>query len=320
MMLAEVLSNLDESKPLISLDAESEYLVNLRDLVDGQNFKAVGELNETLVGQGILDIRFLTYAVYSELSEDKLSGFSLLFENILKIFSVWENVGPEKRRDKYAKSSLMWLFKQMLLDLKTLEFEKNDKLDFWFSLVSFDELSDIRTKIASTRSVFSNQLDANTSDAVSAPITELLDWLKKYESKLPKLEVISEPIPEETVSEDSTDKAITGHGNGNGSGNLVISGGVHLEELQRKVDVFASVLAKGEILKAAIIVNDINGLLESFDARKYLPWIFGPYFTELSQHVNQVADYSDSSGTPQWLALTDLYTADLDLFLKVKID
>jgi hypothetical protein len=153
---------------------------------------------------------------------------------------------------------------------------------------------------------------------VLAPITELLDWLKKYESKLPKVEVISESIQEETVIEESTDKAITAHGNG--SGNLVISGGVHLEELQRKVDVFASVLAKGEILKAAIIVNDINGLLESFDARKYLPWIFGPYFTELSQHVNQVADYSDSSGTPQWLALTDLYTADLDLFLKVKID
>jgi hypothetical protein len=318
MMLAEILSNLDESKPLISLDAESEHLVNLRDLVDGQNFKAVAELNESLVEQGILDIRFLTYSVYSELSEDKLSGFSLLFENILKIFSVWENVGPEKRRDKYAKSSLVWLFKQIILDLKTLEFEKNDKLDFWFSLVSFDELSDIRTKIASTRSVFSNQLDANTSDAVLAPITELLDWLKKYESKLPKVEVISESIQEETVIEESTDKAITAHGNG--SGNLVISGGVHLEELQRKVDVFASVLAKGEILKAAIIVNDINGLLESFDARKYLPWIFGPYFTELSQHVNQVADYSDSSGTPQWLALTDLYTADLDLFLKVKID
>lgn len=316
MMLAEILSNLDESKPLISLDAESEHLVNLRDLVDGQNFKAVAELNESLVEQGILDIRFLTYAVYSELSEDKLSGFSLLFENILKIFSVWENVGPEKRRDKYAKSSLVWLFKQIILDLKTLEFEKNDKLDFWFSLVSFDELSDIRTKIASTRSVFSNQLDANTSDAVLAPITELFDWLKKYESKLPKVEVISESIQEETVIEESTDKAITGHANGN----LVISGGVHLEELQRKVDVFASVLAKGEILKAAIIVNDINGLLESFDARKYLPWIFGPYFTELSQHVNQVADYSDSSGTPQWLALTDLYTADLDLFLKVKID
>jgi hypothetical protein len=318
MMLAEILSNVDESKPLISLDAESEHLVNLRDLVDGQNFKAVAELNESLVEQGILDIRFLTYSVYSELSEDKLSGFSLLFENILKIFSVWENVGPEKRRDKYAKSSLVWLFKQIILDLKTLEFEKNDKLDFWFSLVSFDELSDIRTKIASTRSVFSNQLDANTSDAVLAPITELLDWLKKYESKLPKVEVISESIQEETVIEESTDKAITAHGNG--SGNLVISGGVHLEELQRKVDVFASVLAKGEILKAAIIVNDINGLLESFDARKYLPWIFGPYFTELSQHVNQVADYSDSSGTPQWLALTDLYTADLDLFLKVKID
>jgi hypothetical protein len=318
MMLAEILSNVDESKPLISLDAESEHLVNLRDLVDGQNFKAVAELNESLVEWGILDIRFLTYSVYSELSEDKLSGFSLLFENILKIFSVWENVGPEKRRDKYAKSSLVWLFKQIILDLKTLEFEKNDKLDFWFSLVSFDELSDIRTKIASTRSVFSNQLDANTSDAVLAPITELLDWLKKYESKLPKVEVISESIQEETVIEESTDKAITAHGNG--SGNLVISGGVHLEELQRKVDVFASVLAKGEILKAAIIVNDINGLLESFDARKYLPWIFGPYFTELSQHVNQVADYSDSSGTPQWLALTDLYTADLDLFLKVKLD
>jgi len=318
MMLAEILSNVDESKPLISLDAESEHLVNLRDLVDGQNFKAVAELNESLVEQGILDIRFLTYSVYSELSEDKLSGFSLLFENILKIFSVWENVGPEKRRDKYAKSSLVWLFKQIILDLKTLEFEKYDKLDFWFSLVSFDELSDIRTKIASTRSVFSNQLDANTSDAVLAPITELLDWLKKYESKLPKVEVISESIQEETVIEESTDKAITAPGNG--SGNLVISGGVHLEELQRKVDVFASVLAKGEILKAAIIVNDINGLLESFDARKYLPWIFGPYFTELSQHVNQVADYSDSSGTPQWLALTDLYTADLDLFLKVKID
>jgi hypothetical protein len=276
----------------------------------------VGELNESLVEQGILDIRFLTYSVYGELSDDKLSGFPLLFDNILKIFSVWENVGPEKRRDKYAKSSLVWLFKQILLDLKTLEFEKNDKLDFWFSLVSFDELSDIRTKIASTRTVFSNQLDANTSDAVLAPITELLDWLKKYESKLPKVDVISESIQEEAVIEDSTDKAITGHVNGN----LVISGGVHLEELQRKVDVFASVLAKGEILKAAIIVNDINGLLESFDARKYLPWIFGPYFTELSQHVNQVADYSGNSGTPQWLALTDLYTADLDLFLKVKID
>lgn len=322
MMLIERISALAEDTEIKYLTSDAPEFTELGGLVDAGDFASISTMNESLMEKGVYDIRFLIYALYHDLSEDRLTSLPLLVHSMMGILEKWPLIGPENKKDKYAKSSIVWMFRQFMVDLQTLELSSETALPLWHAEIDEDALGFIRDGLKQLRVWFAANFEFSLADAVQTPLTELSEWLKAYELAMPKPEA---DIPvEQSVSEsqnattdDRQNSPIEGRSGFNASNAF---GSRYLDELNSKIQTFQLLASRGEMLKAAIVVSDIAQILESFDARKYLPSLFSPYFETLAKNVYALTEMQEHSGSAHWIVLNDLYATDLEKFTELKID
>jgi hypothetical protein len=84
----------------------------------------------------------------------------------------------------------------------------------------------------------------------------------------------------------------------------------------RKLEVFATLVDRGDMSRAAIVAEDIKGSVERFDPRVYLPRLLTPHFRLLSAHIGEIAPHWEATASPAWQALEQLYQVDLEAFLE----
>lgn len=89
-----------------------------------------------------------------------------------------------------------------------------------------------------------------------------------------------------------------------------------LDELSRKLKVFEDLIGKNDYLKAAVVANDIERMIENFDPLNYFPKLFSRYFSLFAKHVAALTDEFEKKETLQVKALEKLYRTDLQLFLE----
>ncbi|MEY2699892.1 MAG: hypothetical protein RIQ52_647 [Pseudomonadota bacterium] len=333
MMLIEWIHAMTDDMMPSYLTSDAPEFSDLGGLVDAGDFAAISDMNESLMQKGIYDIRFMIYALYHDLAEDRFSSLSMMLETMLLMLERWPQLGPEKKRDKYAKSSIVWIFRQFMVDVRTLELSSETTLALWHAVMDAEALQVVRDQVTQLRRWFSTNLEASLADAVQAPLTEMTDWLSAYELALPRPEAAN--MADESGDQDGNvqdgddqrgDAALQGvsqtgkSSGGQTAGSAEVFGSRYLDELNRKIQTFQLLASRGEMLKAAIVVSDIAQILEAFDARKYLPTLFSPYFETLAQNVYGIAEMQEHNGSPHWLVLNDLYTTDLDKFTALKVD
>ena len=328
MMLIEWIHAMTDDMEPSYLTSDAPEFSDLGGLVDAGDFAAISAMNESLMQKGTYDIRFMIYALYHDLAEDRLSSLSMMLETMLLMLERWPQLGPEKKRDKYAKSSIVWIFRQFMVDVRTLELSSETTLAFWHAVMDAEALQAVRDLVTQLRRWFSTNMESSLADAVQAPLTEMTDWLSAYELAIPKSETAA--MADESGGQDGNDQdgdaatqsmAQAGKSSGGQTaGAAEVFGSRHLDELSRKIQTFQLLASRGEMLKAAIVVSDVAQTLESFDARKYLPSLFSPYFETLAQNVYAIAEMQEHNGSPHWHVLNDLYTTDLDKFTALKVD
>lgn len=321
MMLIEWISALAEDHESKYLTSDAPEFSELGGFVDAGDFASISSMNESLMEKGIYDIRFLIYALYHELSEDRLTSLPLLVQTMMAILGKWSLIGPENKKDKYAKSSIVWIFRQFMVDLQTLELSSETTLPLWHAEIDEEALGLIRDGFKQLRQWFSSNFESSLADAVQSPLTELTDWLKDYELAMPK----PEAIPDEQSTPESQNGANADQQNSLMDGRSVFNasntfGSRHLDELNSKIQTFQLLASRGEMLKAAIVVSDIAQILETFDARKYLPSLFSPYFETLAKNVYALTEMQEHSGSAHWVVLNDLYATDLEKFTELRVD
>jgi len=96
----------------------------------------------------------------------------------------------------------------------------------------------------------------------------------------------------------------------------VATGSPALAVLQVKLAGFQSLVARGELTKAAVVARDLSATLASFDPITYFPSMFAAYFRTLHQVIDELAPYLDTSDQPAWRALESYYRADLRAFIE----
>ncbi len=84
----------------------------------------------------------------------------------------------------------------------------------------------------------------------------------------------------------------------------------------RKLEVFAALVERGDMGRAAIVAEDIKGSVARFDPRVYLPRLLTPHFRLLSAHIGEIAPHWEATESPAWQALEQLYHVDLEAFLE----
>lgn len=313
-MLIDQLSSISEDSSPVSLDMGAEEINLMRALVDEGNYKGVWDLSLELAEKNIFDIRILIYGIYYETIDDKLASLLDFYKTVnVLLDTAWHAVGPEVKRDNYAKTSFSWLFKQNLIDLQTHEVEQGSTWQKWLANYTTSDINQIISASEATRSSLSASL-ADGAGASLEKITELNNWLKDFIKLLPIPEQSVEEAPikqDETaeVSEQAPSSAV----------GLGVTGSVHLDLLVQNMKVFERVIANGDLFKAAIVVTDINATLETFDPKLYFPDVFSQFYTTLVQHVNAITEVMEMQDSPQWTALNHLYHVDKNRFIDVEI-
>lgn len=84
----------------------------------------------------------------------------------------------------------------------------------------------------------------------------------------------------------------------------------------RKLEAFEALVKRGDMGKAAVVAQDIDACVQSFDPRVYLPKLFMPYFRLLSANIGSIAPHWHETDSAAWRALEQLYRVDLDAFLE----
>ncbi len=315
-MLIDLLSAIDESVEPISLDIGSDELSMMRAYVDEANYQGIYDLTLSLAEKNIYDVRMLSYAIYSETIEDKLATLENLYQTLnILLDSAWHAVGPEGKRDKYAKTSLPWIFKQILIDLQTLEIEAGPLWQSWITTYTPENVYSFISASEVTRSALSTVL-AEEAGTVLEKITELNNWFKDFIKLLPVPVQAEESVSLDTSTPSSEENTASSGSENRGIGT---TGSVHLDLLIQKMEVFERVVEKGDILKAAVVVMDINQALESFDPKLYFPDIFSRYYFLMVQNISTITEVMDLQDSPQWMALNQLYQVDKKGFIDVDL-
>lgn len=297
------------------LNSDSEELDRLRSYIDSNDYSSVLQLASELVDGNILDVRVLTYAIYAEIREDVLFGLPHLVESITVILNnVWDFIGPEEKKITYAKSGFTWLFKQMVIDLQTAELNGTGVWSNWLESLHVEDVDDMVAGLGSVRDLMFDRLD-KAATSVHEKITELTKWLAEFTLKLP-LPVMPE---EETIENDSAQQEQVTNVSSQNNSFLGVEGSYHLNLLIHKLELFQQVLADGDVLKAAIIVADVNEIMESFDPKLYLPGVFSGYFKAMINSATQIAEIMEMRDTPQWVVLNDLYRVDMEGFREINV-
>jgi hypothetical protein len=297
------------------LTSDSEELDRLRTYIDSSDYPSVLRLASELVDRNILDVRVLTYAMYAEIREDVLLGLPNLVESISVVLgSVWEFAGPEEKKITYAKSGFTWLFKQILIDLQTAELNGAGIWSSWLDTLHVADVDDLVAGVGSIRELMFDRLD-KAATSVHEKITEVTKWLAEFSLKLP-IPVVPE---EETIEDDSPQQEQATNVSTQNNISLGVQGSYHLNLLISKLELFQQVLADGDVLKAAIIVADVNEIMESFDPKLYLPGVFSGYFKAMINSATQIAEIMEMRDTPQWVVLNDLYRVDMAGFREINV-
>lgn len=88
-----------------------------------------------------------------------------------------------------------------------------------------------------------------------------------------------------------------------------------LDNLSRKLKIFEVLIEKDDYLKAAVVANDIDHLIENFDPLSYFPKLFAKYFSTFAKHVTALTEQYEKRDSLQVKALVKLYRTDLEMFL-----
>lgn len=311
------LDNLQSDTLPRGLELGSADLDLMRTLAENKDYSGLRELAAQLADQQIWDIRVLIYVAYGDIRDEGLLGLPRLLEWLNALFSdKWQGVGPEAKRNIYAKSSLAWLFSTLRVDFQTYELNEEALWASWLSGYTLQDLDAVLGSLNAFGHTIREYLGEELAGDPNGKITELSNWLKGIAQKLPRPEE-SEPEPatqEVILTQDATftqsRSAVVGDG---------IAGSIHLDLLTKKLALFERVIDSGDMVKSAVVAADIMEIIEHFDPRVYFPSLFARYFSLLVPNIDEINELFSMRETPQFQALNSLYQVDMDSFLSIDL-
>lgn len=316
-MLYDLLNQLDLDQVSEPLPMDAPELEAMRTLAEQSDYSGMMELAEQLAERNIYDFRILIYALYGETigaGPLQIPYICDVLEYLLK--DAWEALSPNKKKGAYCKSSLAWLFKQILIDLQTQELDKGDLWNEWMEGLESADLSESIQRLGGLIPLLDDKLEKEAA-TVTEKLTELKKWVTHLSQSLPSrevVEIVDAPEPASAAIDTRPEPGMEP------IQPAFPAGSVHFDILLRKLAFFERVIDSGDMVKAAVVVADLTTILENFDPRLYFPALFSRYFTLLVTHNGPINEFMGMRDSPQWQALESLYKVDDEAFLSVPVE
>ncbi len=332
-----------EVKDSPGLDPFDSRFIDIATLVQNGDYEEAALQAEEIIEDEIYDVRIIGYFLYGVFLEKGPAVLGDIFNVInLLLTDNWEAVGPVKNRAKHTKSIIIWFMKQLLKKLEYEEDKNSTTWEEWIGGVSSDEVADILDELSTLRKNLGIKFEDAASDILDV-LMKLQQWLKSFQQIVYQEEEANEPESEADIDEeeeleeddgelgDEEEEILSGDreakraeatvniGNSSSYG-VAVQGSFYLNELVKKLNVFEELVKDEKFLLAAIVIEDVQDIIENFDPRKYLPEIFSPFYRIYASNIKAFSRYDEYKDTEVWQVLKDAYCVNIDSFLELEVD
>lgn len=285
---------------------------------DGQHAEAAA-LSEALLAEGIYDIRLICFFLYGYWLENGLASLLPVVDSLNNVLlDNWPAIGPEGNLNTSLEKSLDWLFRQIL---KKLQYEESKKSPLWQQWQANAEVVEIDTILAA-----GEQLSDCITRQHPDKAAELTAQWSKIEQWLISLRQLTDSPPEQEPPEaapesDGADQNLADNANqqvaqAQESLMLSVETSYHMALLLKKLAAFEQVIAENKFPQAALLAEDINHTLATFDPKLYFPKLFETFVRLQVINFEALTAYADLQEDPQWQAMQEWLKVDLDSFIK----
>lgn len=317
-------------------DKRFETLADL--VLDGQ-YKEAGARARALIDGGLNDVRVITYYLFSEFFEAGPASLPEIVEIIrLLLTESWEELSPTRKRERHALSSLTWLLMEIAERLRRVEAEGDPRWQSWLSATPPGTLDRTLLALPALHEAL-RSLEPSDEAPVHTSLFAIAAWLRDFSTLFaaeePPEEAVSAPQTEPDEDDPPPEEAggdlapFEPHlqaprpasprsppaPRARAAGGPMVEGSAKLASLLKKLAAFEALVARGDFERAAIIFDDVNMAIESFDPREYLPAVFATFYRDLQRCVDDVSQELGEKGSYRWMALEQLYRVDIDAFL-----
>ncbi len=286
-------------------------------LVQDGNYAEAAHLSQIAITDGIYDIRLICYFLYGTWHNQSLNNLINIINSLNNLLREnWTAVGPAKKREKSFQTALNWLFRQIL---KKLQFEEKKHTPLWQQWRAATTPHDVDLMVAAgdTFRVLVEQRLENEAAATLNVWSKVISWLESFQARLDRVpeptqgEQVEQSVPEspESVSNKTVPALSVG------SHELALEVSYHMSLLLKKLAAFEWLLAEKKFPQAALVADDLNQTLASFDPMVYFPKTFEAFVRLQVIHFEALSEYEGHRGSPQWQAMQDWLKIDLDSFI-----
>jgi hypothetical protein len=294
------------------LDTFDPRLGDITTLAQDGKYDEVAPQIEALFAEKIYDIRVIGYYCFLVFLEQGVGGLGPLLKGLAGVLTDnWAAVGPMSNRPKMTQNSLNWFYRLLLKKLQLEEQSKGDGWQRWTGSVTSEQVGEAIEACDQLRRALVAGLEDQAGPVVEN-LSKVTDWLKAFERV-----VYREPEPEPDPEAEVTEAGGAATGTAGEAGAFAGDGSYHLQLLQRKMKVFADLVEAGEYARAALVSDDINSILGSFEPLLYFPKLFADYARLLALHTKDLTEFEGARETREWQAMKALYLVDLEGFLKL---
>lgn len=314
-----------------NLDASDERLLAVIDLFDKRKYANVGDKVEELAEAGIFDIRPLSYLLFVTFHEEGIGALETIFDVVVTTFEKNRAViGPQKNQPSFYAKRLSWLWTTINDHLAYFRNEAGADWDRMRAGVTDDSLAATLEKGKLVHTALADPAYEKTAMAFAG----LMSTLRTLAEELAVASRAAQQAAPQVTDEDDDAGAQEDDASPEGresapsvpvvksSANSSKTNTVTLEvshqflQLLSKLKAFETLIERGDVLKAAIVVEDIQTAIEHFDPRDYFPGLFSRFSELLAQNADTVSEFIDNRDSFAWKSLAQFYKVDLAKFVR----
>lgn len=299
------------------LDSLDPRFSRINDLAEKREFEQAAAEVHALLDEKIYDIRLMAFYLFQVFLDEGVNGAGMVVGGVESLLDRnWDALGPEKNREKYVEKSLTWLFGRIA---DTLEYHKKkndaryrawrDAVDPVAMDVALEAAQQLVKKLVPPTYPHAGEglgrvlreLRAARETAIVSqppPPPEEVDTAPEVPT-LPPSRSRAKDIAALTATTETVELRVS----------------PHFIELCLKLRAFETLIEKRNFEKAAMVSDDLMGLLDSFDPRKYFPELFATFSNLLSSNVSALSPHWDRRETLEFKTLQQFYRVDLKSFV-----
>jgi hypothetical protein len=298
--------------------------------VQDGNYQAAAALSASILKEEIYDIRVICYYLYGQFLDQGVAGLGDIFNCLAELLS--ENldaVGPARNRENQIQTIVNWQLKQLAKMLQYEERRDTSRYQGWVAGVTSDEIQEVLDAADRLRRILASVLEDAAGPLIDG-LMKVNEWLTAFQR------LVYQALDEDDDTEaelDYTqeeawveDDAVTdshqqqGTRLGNPALSATVDGSHHLKELVRKLEAFDLLISTENNPGAAVVADDINEIIASFDPRLYFPKLFSGFTLQYLKNIGELVAFDDYKGGVEWQAMQQLYHVDLDSFVNFHSD